>query len=482
MSVIPEFVAGPALEGAAGRAVAVPVFADGVFGPGTADILGDQVTDEHLEDLGFSGKLGEVAVVPLRGTGFSVAYLVGLGDELDSERLRQAAGWLGKAARTAELATTLHLVDLDGAAGAVAEGFALGHYRFDDYKSADSPTRTERLIFLDGADEGELQRAQVVTAAVAEARDLVNRPALDLPPSAVSAMAEVLAEELGLECQVWSGQEVIDEGFGGLAGVNAGSVEPAAMIRLIYSPEGATRSLALVGKGILFDSGGLSIKPAESMKTMKDDMAGAAAVLAAMGAIARLGVKIKVTAITPVTENLPSGSATRPGDVLTARNGKTMEVLNTDAEGRLVLAEGLSLAMEDDADLVVDVATLTGACSVALGERIGGVFANDDEAAAQVVAAGARAGERLWHLPLEAEYRSDIDSDLADVRNTGSNRYGGAIKAALFLQEFVDGRPWVHIDIAGPAWADSPGYYLTKGGVGFGVRTLVALAEDQSTL
>jgi leucyl aminopeptidase len=234
--------------------------------------------------------------------------------------------------------------------------------------------------------------------------------------------------------------------------------------------------LAFVGKGIVFDSGGLSIKPAKGMETMKTDMSGAAAVLNAVWAIARLGLPVEVLAITPITENMPGGGAIRPGDVFTARNGKTVEVLNTDAEGRLVLADGLSLAVEADPALIVDVATLTGACMVALGKGVAGLFASDDEVAEQVANAAAAAGESVWRLPMEASYRQKLESEVADLKNIG-DAFGGAITAALFLKEFTGDVPWAHLDIAGPARAESAEHYLTKGGTGFAVRTLVALAE-----
>jgi leucyl aminopeptidase len=233
------------------------------------------------------------------------------------------------------------------------------------------------------------------------------------------------------------------------------------------------RTIAFVGKGITFDSGGLSLKTADGMETMKTDMSGAAAVLAAMSVLPTLKPAVKVVAIVPTTENMPSGSAIKPGDVLKIRNGKTVEVLNTDAEGRLVLADGLSLAVEARPDAIVDLATLTGACMVALGRTIAGLMGNDDALIDRVRAAADRAGESVWHLPLPKEYRKDIDSDVADIKNTGSGRYGGALTAGLFLEEFVDDTPWVHLDIAGPARAESDDGYVPKGGTGFGVRTIV---------
>jgi leucyl aminopeptidase len=249
------------------------------------------------------------------------------------------------------------------------------------------------------------------------------------------------------------------------------------MVVIEYDPVGAATTVAIVGKGIVFDSGGLTIKPAASMETMKTDMSGAAAVFATLQAVAELELRVRVIGIAPLTENMTGGKAQRPGDVLTARNGKTIEVLNTDAEGRLILADGLSLAVEREPDIVVDVATLTGSCAIALGPSIAGMWSNDDGVADRVLAAAARAGEKLWRMPLEREYRSHIDSEIADMKNTGE-RYGGAISASLLLSEFVGETPWAHLDIAGPARSSKAEHYLSKGATGFGVRTLVALVED----
>jgi leucyl aminopeptidase len=251
------------------------------------------------------------------------------------------------------------------------------------------------------------------------------------------------------------------------------------MVVLRHEPDGATASLALVGKGIIFDSGGLSLKPPAAMETMKTDMSGAAAVFGAMEAIAKLDLPVNVIGIAPLTENMPGGSALRPGDVLRARDGKTIEVLNTDAEGRLVLADALSLAAEEEPDLVLDIATLTGACKVALGAKIAGLVGNDDAAVDAVAAAAARAGEKVWALPLEQEYASLIETPMADVKNVGG-RFGGTITAALFLSNFVGDCSWAHLDIAGPARADKAEHYMPKGASGFGVRTMVALAEDMA--
>jgi leucyl aminopeptidase len=315
----------------------------------------------------------------------------------------------------------------------------------------------------------------IITDAVILARDLVNESAMYKSPVTMAEIATEMAAEVGLEIRVMDETEIEAERLGGLHGVSMGATNPPRLVELRHEPEGAEAFLAIVGKGIVFDSGGLSLKPANSMEEMKTDMSGAAAVFGAMKAIALLDIPVKVVGITPLTENMPGGAAVRPGDVLHTRNGKTIEVLNTDAEGRLVLADGLALAAEQSPDLVIDLATLTGACMVALGTKIGGLFGTD--AAVEMVSEAAEAaGERLWRLPLPADYRKQIDSDVADMKNTGE-RYGGAITAALLLQEFAGDGPWAHLDIAGPARASETDGYTLKGGSGFGVRTIVELAR-----
>jgi leucyl aminopeptidase len=308
------------------------------------------------------------------------------------------------------------------------------------------------------------------------ARDLVNEPAGAMTPTRLAEVATEVAAAGGLEVTVWDEVEVANQGLGGLMGVARGSDEPPRLIQLSYRPSATARGhVALVGKGITFDSGGLSIKTAEGMETMKTDMSGAAAVLAAMSALPDLAPDVAVTAFVPTTENMPGGRATKPGDVLEIRNGKTVEVLNTDAEGRLILADGLSLAVEAGVDAIVDLATLTGACMVALGSKVAGLMGNHDAWVDQVRAAADRAGEPVWPLPLPEDYRKSIDSEVADVKNIGSDRYGGALTAGLFLKEFVDDVPWAHLDIAGPARSGEDEAYFRKGGTGFGVRTLVEL-------
>jgi leucyl aminopeptidase len=479
-----DFTPAGAIEAESGEVLAVPVFEDRTWGPGgqwVADRLGPWL-DEYLDGQGFSGKLGEVVAVPVVDQlEFRSILLVGVGTEVDDEVLRQAAGWLGRrATRAVDVATTLHQIDLDGAAVALVEGFLLGQYRFDAYKSTGEPSKTERLRFLSpGAEEAATAAtdAAITAAAVSMARDLVNEPSIGKAPEVLAAKAVELGRFPGVDVDVLGPDDIERERLGGLMGVAMGAHNPARLVRISYEPEEPRAFLALVGKGIVFDSGGLSLKTPANMETMKTDMSGAAAVFGAIQAIASLGIPVKVLGITPLTENMPGGRALRPGDVIRPRNGKTVEVLNTDAEGRLVLADGLSLAAEAEPDLIVDMATLTGACKIALGPKIGGLWSNDDDAACKVKAAAGRAGERFWQMPLPADYRTQIDSQVADMKNVGE-RWGGAITAALFLQEFVGEVPWVHLDIAGPArWPDAE-HYQSKDGSGFGVRTIVELAKE----
>ncbi|MDP9388486.1 MAG: leucyl aminopeptidase, partial [Actinomycetota bacterium] len=312
--------------------------------------------------------------------------------------------------------------------------------------------------------------------AVCLARDLVNEPAGALTPAALAERARAVAEQEGLSVTVLDEVAIAEHRLGGLLGVAAGSEQPPRLVELVYDPpEAEAATVVLVGKGITFDSGGLSIKTAEGMMTMKTDMSGAAAVLGAMSALPALGVRVRVVGILPITENMPGGAATKPGDVLEIRNGTTVEVLNTDAEGRLVLADALSLAAEQAPDAVIDLATLTGAQVVALGRRIAGLMGNDDALVERVRAAAEAAGEPAWPLPLPDDYRSHLDSEVADLKNIGKAGEAGTLVAGLFLREFVGDVPWAHLDIAGPARAESDEGYLTKGGTGTGVRTLLEL-------
>lgn len=442
----------------------------GVLSGEPTDALPVSVTT--LERLGFTGEVGSCTVVG--GDEESVA-VVGLGDVVGVDELRRACG---AAARrlppTAEVSTRLHALDLEGAMEAVVDGFLTGSYSFDAYRSAE-PTAHGRLVLVGDTPEG-LDAAVVRMRAVQKARDWVNRPPRDKSPSDLAAeMAEAL-RQAGYETEIWEEDRIREERLGGLLGVAAGSDRPPRLLIARRAADGRPH-LALVGKGIVFDSGGLSLKTSEGMETMKVDMAGGAAVAAAAIAIGTLELDLAVSVFVPLTDNMPGGSAQKPGDVVRIRNGKTIEVLNTDAEGRLVLADALALAIEAGPDLIVDAATLTGAARVALGPHIAAVFAPDDDARERCLAAAERAGERMWPFPLPADHRKLIDSGVADMKNTGG-KFGGAIAAALLLAEFVDDIPWVHLDIAGPAWLLEDGPLGPKGGSGFAVRTMVEVAAD----
>ncbi len=470
---------GDPVEDAIGDVLVVPMFEGGAWGPGgewVAEKL--PLLEEYLEMSGFVGASG-VKTVPAGGElPYTAVVVVGLGEEVSAETLRSAAGRAVKACREFESAvTTLHLVDIDGAAEAVAFGALAGMYKFEAFKSEATPANLESFVFAGegGGGQDAIGRGIALAKGVFLARDLVNYPAHAKPPEMLATRAAEVAADHGLDIKVYDEHEIIAEGFGGLAAVASGAANPARLVVLEYNPSGASKHLTLVGKGIVFDSGGLSIKPASGMEDMKTDMAGAATVMGAIQAIADLGVNVSVRAIMPFTENVISGNAMRPGDVFTARNGKTVEVLNTDAEGRLILADGLSLAAEGQTDLIVDVATLTGAAKVALGLEVAAVFGTDDSREL-VRDAAESAGETLWPMPLHESYRAALDSNVADLKNIG-DRWGGAITAALFLREFAGEGEWVHLDIAGPARAAKSSAYTPKGASGFGVRTLVAVAE-----
>ena len=465
--------------------------ADGVpdrLALGTAQV--ELVVDDALcTRRGFSAKSGEVLV---SGDGPVTVVLLGCGPagDVSADVIRRAAAaFVRNGGRDGRGLLVLPRSMTEPAGGAlrtgqaVAEGVLLASYRYDAHRGEASPgVLAEVVVAADPAGVADgLERGTTVAEAVRFARDLVNEPPSTMTPALLAAAVTAhLQGRPGLELEVWDAERITQERLGGLLGVARGSNEEPRLLRASYQPPSGGRPVphvVLVGKGITFDSGGLSLKTAEGMMTMKTDMSGAAAVMAAVGAAAALGLAVRVTAIAPVTENMPGGRAIKPGDVLTIRDGQTIEVLNTDAEGRLVLSDGLTLARELEPDAIVDLATLTGACVVALGGGVAGVFSNDDGLGAQVLEASQRAGEPMWPLPLVEEYRSHIDSEVADMKNIGKAGQAGAIAAALLLERFVDDVPWAHLDIAGPARSDEDSGLLTKGGTGFGVRTLVELLD-----
>lgn len=438
------------------------------------EALGEAFT-RVLDDAEFEGKAGQSVSFNTGAEAPHTVVALGVGDDPDDETIRQAAGALGrKATKAVRLATTLAH---GGRVGPVVEGVLLSQYTFNRYLSDPKEPSTESLVLVADADPEAATHAEAVARATMLARDLINTPAADKAPSAIEELVASMAADTGLRLVVHDREALVEGGFGGVLGVAAGSDRPPRLLEMWHEPDGADAFVVLVGKGITFDSGGLSLKPASNMETMKTDMSGAAAVIGAMQAIAALDVPVRVLGLTPLTDNMPGPLATKPGDVLTTRNGKTIEVLNTDAEGRLVLADALALGVEQEPDLMVDVATLTGACKVALGEKIGGAMGTDEALIQRIIRLGAQAGERFWHLPLPDDYRTLIDTPIADMKNTGG-RWGGALTAGLLLKEFVGEVPWVHLDVAGPArWPDAE-HYQAKGGSGFAVRTLVSLVED----
>lgn len=445
----------------------------------------DGFLSQHLRDVSFKAKLGDVTILPIqqRIAARSVA-IVGLGErsQLDATALRRAAGAaVRRLADRAVVATNLNeVISSDEGAGATGEGFLLGCYRFVAYKSDPKPSRLERVLMLGNPSTDALDRATAVAEATWLARDLTNEPASTLTPESLATMASDMAGGSGLECTVYDENALAERGFGGILGVNQGSIKPPRLIQLRHAPSSPKGKVVLVGKGITFDSGGLSLKDAKNMETMKTDMAGAAAVIGAMNALSRLDIGLEVLALVPATENMPGGNAIKPGDVIKHYGGRTSEVLNTDAEGRLVLADAVAFACEQEPDAIVDVATLTGAIMVALGKKATGLFSNNDALREELATAAAKAGERVWPMPLYDDYRSDLESEVADIKNTGP-RWGGAINAALFIRDFLkDGVPWAHLDIAGPSRADGDYDENVKGGTGVGTRTLLAFLEGRS--
>lgn len=444
--------------------------------PGSEEAL-DGLSSDMLVAAGFEGKAGQTVSVPHQSA--SVALCVGLGEEASYESLRAAAGEAVRRVKTERAVSLLALIGVEGATRAVTEGSLLGGYQYRTYKSDDDVTDV-RVVEIVGADEQQLSDTIVSSEATMLARDWVNTPAKDKAPEVLSALISSAAEDVGIGVEIWDRDRIVTEGLGAVLGVAAGSNRDPRVVILQYEPDNAIAHLALVGKGITFDSGGLSIKPSSSMEEMKDDMAGAAAVTAATIGVARLGLPIRVTTIAPLTDNAVGGNATRPGDVLRPVEGPTIEVLNTDAEGRLILADGLGLAKRFAPDLTLDVATLTGAAAVALGKQVAAVFGSDTGVAAQVLAAADRAGEEFWELPLFSGYRKSLDSNIADVKNISGTRYGGAIVAALFLAEYAGDGPWAHLDIAGPARSQETAGEFVKGASGVGVRTLIELVKGMT--
>lgn len=444
--------------------------------------LADELTDAATA-LGLTGAPETATSIPAPALASAkVVILAGLGEvaaEPEAEAVRRAAGC---AVRAAEGRASLAIVapsQAPGVVAALAEGSLLGAYTFARYREAKT---TPSITVVSPAGRAReiktgVDRAAVLASAVNAARDLVNTAAADLTPAVFADLAKEAVKGLKVKVEVLDMKALRAGGYGGLVGVGQGSANEPRLVTLTYAPARAKANVALVGKGITFDSGGLSLKPAAAMGTMKCDMGGAAAVLESVVVAATLGLPIAVTGFLALAENMPSGTAQRPGDVITMRGGKTVEVLNTDAEGRLVMADALVDAVALAPDVIIDIATLTGAQVVALGPRVSGVMGSEKERDAVVAAAGD-AGEQAWAMPLPADLREGLDSPIADLANIGG-KFGGMLTAGLFLKEFTDDRAWVHIDIAGPAFNEAaPWGYTPKGGTGAGVRTLVKYLES----
>lgn len=444
---------------------------------------------EYIKEEGFTGKEAQAAVAH-PGETFPASKVIALGlgpeGEYTTESLRRAGGRLARKAREIRVEETFiewpHNLKADQAK-AFAEGIILGSYQYNHYKTQlkDVPKGIQKFTFQTTPDvltgiKNAVKIAEQYCAGVLLARDLVNGAPSDITPKVLADTARKIAKG-PVRLKIYNKAELKRMGAGGILGVNIGSAQEPFLIHLHYKPSGKPKkSVAFVGKGITFDSGGLSLKPAGSMETMKMDMSGAAAVLGVFQQLSVLKPNVEVHGIIPTTENMPGGRAYKPGDVLKAMNGKTMEVLNTDAEGRLILSDALSFAVRQKVDAIIDMATLTGACIIALGALVTGVMTNEPKLLDSVKEATEAEGESIWELPLVKEYRDDIKSKVADIKNIGGSREAGTIIGGLFLQEFVGDTPWVHLDIAGPAYLERENQalpYLTYGGTGIMVRSLL---------
>jgi len=409
----------------------------------------------------------------------------GKAGKFSSAELRKLAGAAVRNLKSKELRSFVFIAPaVTDAAKAIVEGAIVGNFDPDYYKSDRKPQQIEDLTIVaskgdQSALAAEIEQGRIIDEAQNFTRDLVNEPANRMTPTILADRAKKMCDETGLKCEIYGGDKIRELKMGAFWSVAQGSDEEPRLIVMRYEPAGAPEKpvLGLVGKGITFDSGGLSIKTAEGMEKMKYDMAGGATMIGAMRAIAQLKPKVRVTAVVCATENMPSGKALRPGDVQIAMSGKSIEVLNTDAEGRLVLADGLYYARELGCTHLIDAATLTGAVGVALGLINAGVFSNDDEFYNRFAAALKKSGEKMWRLPIDDEYREMLKSDIADIKNVGG-RYGGAITAAMFLKEFVGDTPWIHLDIAGIAWNDENKAWLARGPSGLAVRSIVEFAQE----
>lgn len=434
----------------------------------------------------FKGNAGETAQIYTMGRlATRLVILVGLGEKgkLQNHTFRRASGIAARQAQhkgARQVALALGESDIDGLQAAV-EGALLGVYGFHKYQARKNGQKIERLLFLstnadDNGQQEALKRGVVMAEAANFARDMVNEQPAVLTPSEMANRASAMASQFGLECTILERPQMEELGMGGLLGVAKGSAEPPRFIILRYrgAPNSTEKELALVGKGITFDSGGLSLKTAPGMETMKGDMGGGAAVIGAMQIIAALKPAINVLGLVPTTENMPDGASYRPGDILRLMNGKTIEIVNTDAEGRLALADALSYAVREGCSPIIDIATLTAGAHISLGGKRAALFCNNERLSGELMEVGKRSGEKLWPLPLDEEYQENIESHIADIRQTGG-RYGGAINAAKILEHFVGEADWAHLDIAGMEFTEGKQSFMEHGATGFGARALAAL-------
>lgn len=455
------------------------------------DRLLEGLIEERCADGEFKGNLGETMTIhPMGRLPIKRVVVVGLGtqESITTQSIRRASAIASRqlqstGARSIVLALQWKSANYDDGLDTEAqiEGALLGLYTFRHYQRSDGDGKGIKLTLLTDAEhkaeaEQAIQKARIMAEATNFARDLVNEPANVLTPTEMANRASTMAQQYHLECEIFDKAKMEELGMGGLLAVTQGSAQPPRFIILRYrgAPESSDKGLALVGKGITFDSGGLSLKTAEGMERMKGDMGGAAAVLGAMQAIGALKPHINVTGLVPTCENMPSGTAFRPGDILRIMNGKTIEIVNTDAEGRLILADALSYAVKEGLSPIIDLATLTGAIVVALGNVMAGMFCNDELLADEIIAAGRAAGEKYWPMPLDEEYDDLVKSEIADVRQTGG-RAGGSIAATKVLEHFVGESKWAHLDIAGMSYRDGKRPHQEMGSTGFGVRTLAEL-------
>jgi leucyl aminopeptidase len=457
------------------------------------DGLLNGLIQERSTDGEFKGNLGEILTIhPMGRLAATRVIVVGLGDlrKIDSQTVRRASASAARhlqktGAHQILLAIDVHSDRLgaEEQVQAQLEGALLGLYTFRIYQRTEDNSNGRgishiKLLASEGNTaefEQAIHKALILAEATNFARNLINEPPNVLTPSELASRASTMAKAVGLECEIWNKAKIAELGMGGLLGVSQGSAEPPQFVILRYrgGPDDS-KGMALVGKGVTFDTGGISIKPAQHMDEMKSDMGGAAAVIGAMQAIAKLKPSINVTALIPTCENMPSATAYRPGDILRIMNGKTIEIVNTDAEGRLILADALSYAAREGLSPIIDLATLTGGIVVALGETMTGLFCNDESLADKIIAAGRIAGEKYWPMPLDDEYKEQIKSDIADIKQTGG-RYASSVTAAKILEHFVSDAKWAHLDIAGTSYFDSKKSYQEKGGTGVGVRTLAEL-------